>query len=685
MKKSFLALASFAAIAVACQIEKMDSELPLVDDAVVYTASTEAYAPATKTAMDGHDVVWSAGDQIAVFQGNTYYDVFQVTSASAGKTEATFTLKSDKDASNEALPYNGAFYPVYESMESYSEGDAFVVWNFALPTTQKYAAGSFANGAFPMIAVSEDNQFEFNNVLGALKLNLTGNRTVKSITVIDNAGNQLAGKARVYLYEDDAPELTFEMSYDSPAPSSVTLDCGEGVKLNANTATEFVIALPATEFENGFTVLLTDAEYNVLRFQASANDKNRIERSKILSMPALDVESLTQDVEFRAVPSLNDITLDISVNVEGSDGFYGSVMSELMWNLNIKPMIENDAFDVNALLSNQYAFGGAPACKYDNYSGTMVTFGWTDEYISYDMYNMIEPNTKYIVLIIPAFADKDAALNQGGGEEDDLGGMPLMSLYDEDTPDVAGYTMEDVLIYEVSTQCFTTDGVSTLSITKEEGYTFSSVEIAPSEDVIGAYYRSFGEGDALPNKDNYLDEFEEYLDAYYDPTSSTTFQVSINYNEYPVGSNNKIGVILVDEFGRSSFHLIDLALLPIPVSSEPLTVTFGDYGYDETERLMYAEITAWPEDAEIYYMFGSHTSGFTGDDLKSAQADILDGAFSYKLVADSDIVDGVIYLEKTQSQLSYAAQTKTLHVIIVKDGKIGEDNSVTFTIPKATN
>ena len=207
MKKSFLALASFAAIAVGCQVEKMTDELPLVDEAVVYEAVTEAYAPATKTAMTADKkVVWSANDQIAVFQGNWSYDVFEVTSASVGHTEAGFTLKTNREDHMQTLPYNVAVYPISEDFEAfYDDETSFGVWGLELPSTQKYTAGSFGNGAFPMAAVSEDNKFEFKNLLGAMKLQLKGNRAVKSITVTDNAGNQLAGEGGVYLSVDDVP------------------------------------------------------------------------------------------------------------------------------------------------------------------------------------------------------------------------------------------------------------------------------------------------------------------------------------------------------------------------------------------------------------------------------------------------------------------------------------------------
>ena len=60
-----------------------------------------------------------------------------------------------------------------------------------LPEVQKYAHDSFAEGAFPMIAVTEDTgdyDFCFKNLCGALKLQLTGTATVKELKLTGNAG-----------------------------------------------------------------------------------------------------------------------------------------------------------------------------------------------------------------------------------------------------------------------------------------------------------------------------------------------------------------------------------------------------------------------------------------------------------------------------------------------------------------
>ena len=658
------------------------TEVPVVEGSVVYKAVTEAYAPATKTSMTAEkNVVWSANDEIAVFQGNIAYDLFQVTSASVGKTEAAFTLKEDREASDE-LPYNVAFYPVTKGMEAIDEDGVVSIWPVVLPATQKYADGSFGNGAFPMVAVSEDNMFEFKNVLGAMKLQLKGDRTVKSITVTDNAGAPLAGEGTVSYSEGEDPEISF--GYGGAA-NSVSLDCGEGVELNKNTATEFVIALPATDFENGFTVTVNDVEGNILKFHSKASEKNYIERSRVLVMPELNLESLTQDVDFKAVPSMTDITLDIKVKIEGANGFYAGVVSKFMWDQNVKMSLEYGDWNMNQLLANTYWMGGMAVCKYEEYSGSLVEFGWTEELLSWDYYNMVAPNTEYIVMIVPAFAEKDAFVNQGGGsEDDDLGGMPmpLMSLDEEDTPVAGGYTYADAIFYEVSTLGFTTDGESTLTYTKEEGYSSSSVTVKPSADVIAAYTYIYAEGEELPGNDDYLDYYSEYEDTYYDP-SMESFEVALDDYDMTPGSEWKIGVILVDAEGRASFHVIEARLLPIPVSSEDLTVTFGEANYDTLNGELFAEITDWPEDAELYYAFNYNAYLLEGDELLTAQADILEGPFNYKRVTD-DMVDdeGVIYLSKKQSQYSFMEQTFGIHVIAVKDGKLGNDNYKKITVPK---
>lgn len=588
----------------------MTDELPLVDEAVVYEAVTEAYAPATKTAMDGLDVVWSADDQIAVFQGNISYDVFGVTSASVGKTEAAFTLKTDNEDNMQTLPFNLAVYPITQDFEAfYDDETSFGVWGLELPSTQKYAAGSFGNGAFPMAAVSEDNKFEFKNLLGAMKLQLKGDRAVKSITVTDNAGNQLAGLGGVYMSVDDVPAFEFQMSYPGQAvPNSVTLDCGEGVELNKTTATEFVIALPETDFAEGFTVMLTDTEGNVLKFQSKASEKNYIERSTILVMPELDLESLTQDVEFKAVPSMSDAEINIKVNVEGVEGFYGIFVRKEMWP-EIEMYLEYGYFTFSQIL--QGMMGTEMPCRFygKEYTGKLSEFGLSDDYLVESEYNdftrytnMIQPNSSYYVVVVPG----NELPTAGGGAEDDLGGgVAPLNLDEDGDASSETYTLDDAILFEVSTTGFTTGGTVELpSYEIVEGYTSSVVTFDPSEDVAYMMYAVYEAGSVLPTASNYIDALTD--DAYYSPIWGAEVMIENSYGYVP-GTEYVLCVLVADAQGKTSYYTIDVATTPIPFK-ESLTVNISNAEYDSEDDCIYADVEYSSETVKLYYNVSTQKS-----------------------------------------------------------------------------
>ena len=127
-----------------------------------------------------------------------------------------------------------------------------------LPEDQEYVANSFAEGAFPMAAVSLNNELVFRNVCGGIKLQLKGTQKVTSIKIQGNDKEKLAGNAflTVYADEDLKPALTMA----SDAVKSVTLDCGDGVQLTESSATEFIIALPPVLFSKGFTAFVTASD-----------------------------------------------------------------------------------------------------------------------------------------------------------------------------------------------------------------------------------------------------------------------------------------------------------------------------------------------------------------------------------------------------------------------------------------
>ena len=278
MKKISILLAAALTIA-ACQ----KNETPaLIADTI--TAQIEQETAPTKTYMDAsNNIRWSEGDQIVGFMKSSLGLKYQILPSSVGKTSAFFEKVSggnDYIGAGNEWDHNIVYYPYSEAAEAAKSGDNYVL-NAVLPSEQNYAAGSFGKGAMAMVAVSEDNDIIFRNVLGGMKLQLKGTQKVKSIRLQGKNNEKLSGAAVVTAYTDESkPAITMSSS----ASTTVTLNCGTGIQLNESKATDFIIALPPVLFSNGFTVTVTDMESNT--YTVETDKANTVLRSSLLVMPA---------------------------------------------------------------------------------------------------------------------------------------------------------------------------------------------------------------------------------------------------------------------------------------------------------------------------------------------------------------------------------------------------------------
>ena len=282
MKKILFNLLVTLSVVAACQ----------KNESVVLTNRSESLVgkmetmQSTKTSMDeNNNVLWSNGDQITAFLRTSLGAKYQVTPASSGKTTAVFTKRSLTDDENHIagveLEHNIALYPFIDDAYVEKSGENYKVTS-KLPSIQTYVAESFSNSAFPMVAVSENNELTFKNVCGAIKLQLKGTQTIKTIVIEGKNGEMLSGVATVTAYPSGlAPVIT--MSAD--ASTSVTLDCGDGVQLTEGTATDFIIALPPVLFGKGFIVTITDLDNKT--YTVETDKANTVLRSSILVMPVV--------------------------------------------------------------------------------------------------------------------------------------------------------------------------------------------------------------------------------------------------------------------------------------------------------------------------------------------------------------------------------------------------------------
>ena len=151
-----------------------------------------------------------------------------------------------------------------------------------LPAEQHYAHESFGSGDFPMVAVSPDNDITFKNICGGMKLLLKGSQAVTSVSIEGKDGEKISGAAAVIAYTDGSRPL---IMMAENASTTVTLDCGSGVQLDEDTATEFIITLPPLSFQKGFkaTVSTSDNQTHVIE----TDKEQEIVRSTLLVMPEI--------------------------------------------------------------------------------------------------------------------------------------------------------------------------------------------------------------------------------------------------------------------------------------------------------------------------------------------------------------------------------------------------------------
>jgi hypothetical protein len=194
MKKALSLL--FAALCfAACLEEKLLPEIQS-DNNDLYTSMESI--DATKTSMDEYNnVLWSENDQIVAFMKTTLGIKYQVKEQYIGTTTGGFSKvqnasSGDDLESGQEIDHNVVLYPYSDQVwcmkyDNSTPANAYKL-NVILPETQIYAENSFANGAFPMVAVSTDNQLTFKNICGGVKLQFKGVGNIKSIKLEDIGG-----------------------------------------------------------------------------------------------------------------------------------------------------------------------------------------------------------------------------------------------------------------------------------------------------------------------------------------------------------------------------------------------------------------------------------------------------------------------------------------------------------------
>ena len=241
----------------------------------------------SRTTLDEFkQVVWHEGDKIGLYVDDNAAQYEFTLSSDAYKTEGVFTGEGMTGAKYYA------YYPYSASEANMTSGKMLTV---PLATMQKYVDGSFAKGSNPMVAVGTDPQaLVFQNLCGVMKLQLTGDAVVRSITVESlsasgDEGKFLSGRGNIYA---DTEALT-NSSYTFGSTSSfyrfnyVKLT-GIDVQLDRTTPKAFYLVIPAGDYNaTGGSMRFTIETDKGTMFKESKTQFT-INRSKIRSFAAFE-------------------------------------------------------------------------------------------------------------------------------------------------------------------------------------------------------------------------------------------------------------------------------------------------------------------------------------------------------------------------------------------------------------
>ena len=216
---------------------------------------------------------WTKGDKLALYADgiNIPGTYSLVEGAGTGKGSFMGSLYGSRMV---------ALYPVADIT---SEGIRGQTLTIELPAKQQYAPGSFGRDAYPMIAVTSNEDLSFNNLCAVLKLSLKGEEAVKSIKFISaDSRMPVSGKATIRTDYAIIPELVMSEG----GSSEVTLECGY-VKLNPILPTTFFLVIPPGTYNGGFSLEIETFHGTVTR---STSADITFERSQFRSIPTFRCE-----------------------------------------------------------------------------------------------------------------------------------------------------------------------------------------------------------------------------------------------------------------------------------------------------------------------------------------------------------------------------------------------------------
>ncbi len=472
----FFGAALIAAAAISCNKSEGDVT-PSID---LPQMTISAYGDSSRTIISGTDVLWSVDDKISLHKEEDGSAVEFTSDIAEAAAAADFT-------GDEFTNDGGTYYALYPHNSATTANYSAQTMTFTIADTQTYNTSeeNFAQGAFASVAKTTDlASVAFTNLMGGVKIELTGEGTVTNIEVTTTPETPICGTATIDM-SLTTPEITTIEGGDT-----ITLDCGEGVALDETTPAIFMIALPPT---SGATPLLATINFEDGSYAEEEIAWDVVRGGIKTSDLKWDTDDLNITTPAVAAAEVTAIAVDIQAD-PASDTYYGVYLNSSI------TLTGTDLDTVESVYVGDYEATIDAASS----SSTSLTFAISDDYT-----------------YTTATAGNAIVLNSGKASEQTL------------TDDVKVYPMyyyEDVTLEAKSTTA-NTDGKTytstAIAFNLKTGKTMSTDELQALEKyVCGATHESTPSGE-------YLD-----IDPYilYAPSSAAITIWSPNYAATMMGS-----------------------------------------------------------------------------------------------------------------------------------------------------
>lgn len=264
---------------------------------------------------DNFETVWSKGDAVSVFyksDANNRYSYTGESGEKSGELTRNTALTGSQTIDNivALYPYNADY-----SLDTQTEAISLTI-----PTGQRYLENSYGLGDNLMLYTGKSDNFYFRSACGWLRLHLCGAKSVSSITLRGNNNEVLAGKATL---DYTNMELKMTGNTNDKSLQMLTLDCGDGVRLNPAYATEFYFVVAPQTFDRGFTVDITFDDGTTIT--KSTSKSITIDRNCIQPMSAID--TIGESIDTATMPLVSsypniiydDDNEDIVILVNGNN------------------------------------------------------------------------------------------------------------------------------------------------------------------------------------------------------------------------------------------------------------------------------------------------------------------------------------------------------------------------------